>query len=341
MGSRKHYLVAHEDFQGCSVWLKDGECVWDLTQWWPQCHQPGRCTERLSRFLTRWASRLQTLQTSLYPGIPLSTTSSVLKTPAEPSAILEACVDNRVFVAFICWALGGHRSGRESGRTWANRLCTGKCVRGFLHMLLGNVDMDVMFHLWWGGKWEPCMYRHGMLDLSLLCQRREMLEWSQFEHRWKQLAFSSGSGLSFLPTEPSRCHLADLITGAFLVSDPCRHATWMPTLYSLLAQVGNWLPSLVSKVASRDPTTLPHVPNTKVDKGVIHMWLETLATSGNFSSLPQMLRAQDVSSVTDLCSRIYKEFTQRLLIRLRIELQECQKITIATDKSKAGPASRS
>jgi len=162
-----------------------------------------------------------------------------------------------------------------------------------------------------------------------------MLAWERFQHGWKGLVFAGGSGLSFLPADPSRCHLADFISGAFLVTDPCRNAAIMPTLYSLLAQLGNWLPSLVAGVASSDPSTLPVMPGMQVDKGMIYMWLERLAATGKFSSLPQMLRAIDVPCVSQMCSRVYKEFAQRQLMGIRLEFAKCKKFTIATDKSKA------
>ena len=112
----------------------------------------------------------------------------------------------------------------------------------------------------------------------------------------------------------------------------------MPTVYSLLAQVGNWMPELVAKAATCDPSAVPRAPRARVDKMLIHMWVSKLASSPHFSALPQVLRADEVRSVSDMCARIYREFTQRLLIRIRVEFADSQKITIATDKSKAAPA---
>ena len=341
MGSHKRYLAPHEDFPGCALWTEDDLWAWDLVPWWHRCHVPSDTLPRLSRFLMQSEDRLLRIRTRLYPGEqPPPTALVTLKSLPDASVMLGAFVDHRVFVSFICWAPGGTRFGRERGRSWANRLAAGKCFRSLLHMLLRSVNMDVQFHLWWNGRWEPCIYRRGILDLSLLIQRHEMSEWMQFEHRWKQLVFSAGSGLSFLPSEPARCHLADLLAGAFLVSDAGRHATWMPTVYSLLAQVGNWMPALVARAATCDASAVPRPPHARVDKMLIHMWVSKLASSPHFSALPQVLRADEVRSVSDMCARIYREFTQRLLIRIRVEFADSKKVTIATDKSKAAPTCR-
>ena len=341
MASAKRYLAPHEEFPGCALWLEDDMWAWDLVPWWYRCHVPSDNLPRLSNFLRQSEDRLLSIRKCLYPGEqPPATALATLTSVPDASVMLGAFVDHRVFVSFICWALGGARSGRERGRSWANRLAAAKGFRSLLHMLLRAADMDMQFHLWWNGRWEPCMHRRGILDLSLLCQRREMLEWVQFEHRWRQLVFSTGSGLSFLPSEPTRCHLADLLVGACLVSDASRHSTWMPTVYSLLAQVGNWMPALVARAATSDPSTLPRAPQARVDKMLIHMWVSKLASSPHFSALPQVLRAAEVRSVSDMCCRIYKEFTQRLLIRIRVEFADSKKVTIATDKSKAAPACR-
>ena len=58
--------------------------------------------------------------------------------------------------------------------------------------------------------------------------------------------------------------------------------------------------------------------------------------SDRFSSLPALLRSLSSAGVSQACGRIYREFTQRLLMRIRVEFQDCFKFTIAQDKSKVG-----
>ena len=116
-------------------------------------------------------------------------------------------------------------------------------------------------------------------------------------------------GLHFLTASPYHAPLVDLLAGGLLLADWIQHEEVSRMCLSILAQLGNLLLHLLPVVCTSDPSVIPRRPDAHVDKVLIGAWVEKLLRGGS-ASLPALLRTLEVSGVSQMSSRIYKDGSQ-------------------------------
>jgi len=316
---------------------------WDFSPIWGGLHNLEsrvlhRVCQKVKQTWPRWCECLAVL----YPGeafVPM-----IPPEPRELDCVTRPKATTHTLFAIFYWAVSNYKAHKGSkGRSWGNRLAAAQCLHSFVRGHVERIVQPYSLFVYCSNKtWQKIVVTHGRADMSAVALLGGS-EWEKFVGAWNYvLAHPFENGLKLIETSVTFPSIADLIYGLLLLCRPLVDIQMAGFAVSILEQLSNLVNNNICELFVQTESHLRQQPgyHNHYDRRQLGRWFETFqstSSSSGYDSLVNILRFAGVghAHVYSLCSRLWKQASQRLLIRIRHEFQHCFKFTLALDKSKA------
>ena len=329
------------------VWL------WDICPLWRSLHEenqgerfPRQKKHRVCQQLRQTWPRLVECHAVLYPienPIPLLPE----KGDDLDEALAKPLASTHCLMSIFYWAASNYTAkvGAKS-RTWANRVAAANSLHGLLEGHLGRISAEYELLVHYGNQWRVVKVVEGRLNLHDCSWLHGDAEWEAFQSKWLHvLSLQGDTWLKKLSTHVEYPSIADLVYGLLLLCRFPADRQLCGMAVSVLGQIGNLLDhnmlSLFTPAAGTVATQ--HQYGSAYDRLGLGQWFAEFQTareeSGYLSLLDILAQAGvDRKASFNLATRIFKQGSQRILLRVRKDFAGCFKYSFALDKSKVPPA---